>query len=284
MTSGFFLLLDDIAALMDDVATMTKTATKNTAAILGDDLAVNAAKASSFSASRELPVLWKITKGSILNKIILIPLIMALNYYYPKVVIYLLIAGGLFLAYEGAHGVWGYIFPNSHNENDESEKKGLSEDEKVKSAILTDFILSIEIVLIALSAVVDAPFKTQVMVVSLVSFGATIGVYGLVALLVRIDDFGLSIAKDEKKESIKYRIGMFLVSSLPIIIRALSVLGTFAMLLVAGEIFLHNIHIVHDILHHIPNYMAALIAAIIAGAAVMAVVNGAKFIIKFFKK
>ena len=283
MASGFFALLDDIAMLMDDISTMTKTATKNTAAILGDDLAVNAAKASTFSSSRELPVLWKITKGSILNKIILIPLIMTLNYYYPSVVIYLLIAGGIFLAYEGAHGVWGYIFP--HNEGGEKEEtKSLSEDEKVKSAILTDFILSIEIVLIALSTVTDAPFNKQVLVVSLVSFGATVGVYALVALLVRIDDFGLSIASDAPRDSGRYKFGMALVKSLPIIIRVLSIVGTFAMLLVAGEIFLHNISIVHDILHQIPNFMAALIAALVAGAAVMAVVNGVKFIINIFKK
>jgi len=208
---------------------------------------------------------------------------MTLNYYYPSVVIYLLIAGGLFLAYEGAHGVWGYIFP--HNEGEDNEQKStLSEDEKVKSAILTDFILSIEIVLIALSTVTDAPFNKQVLVVSLVSLGATVGVYALVALLVRIDDFGLSIASNEPKDSFKYKFGMALVRSLPIIIRVLSVVGTFAMLLVAGEIFLHNIHIVHDILHQIPNYMAALIASLVAGAVIMAVVNSFKWIIGSFKK
>jgi len=283
MASGFFALLDDIAMLMDDISTMTKTATKNTAAILGDDLAVNAAKASTFSSSRELPVLWKITKGSILNKIILIPLIMALNYYYPSVVIYLLIAGGLFLAYEGAHGVWGYIFPHEES-SEEGTKVTLSEDEKVKSAILTDFILSIEIVLIALSTVTDAPFNKQVMVVSLVSLGATVGVYALVALLVRIDDFGLSIASKAQEGSSRYKFGMSLVKALPIIIRVLSVVGTFAMLLVAGEIFLHNVHIVEEILHQIPNLMAALIAALVAGAAVMAVVNSIKWIISIVKK
>jgi len=283
LATGFFALLDDIAMLMDDISTMTKTATKNTAAILGDDLAVNASKASTFSSSRELPVLWKITKGSILNKIILIPLIMALNYYYPTVVIYLLIAGGVFLSYEGAHGVWGYIFPHNEGE-DKEEKSGLSEDEKVKSAILTDFILSIEIVLIALSSVTDAPFNKQVIVVSLVSLGATVGVYALVALLVRMDDFGLSIASNEPEDSFKYKFGMMLVKSLPIIVRILSIVGTFAMLLVAGEIFLHNIHIVEEILHQIPNYMAALIISLVVGAVVMAIVNSIKFIINSIKK
>ena len=285
LATGFFALLDDIAVLMDDISTMTKTATKNTAAILGDDLAVNASKASTFSSSRELPVLWKITKGSILNKIILIPLIMTLNYYYPSVVIYLLIAGGLFLAYEGVHAVWEYIFPhNEHNEEGEVVKEPQSEDEKVKSAILTDFILSIEIVLIALSTVTDATFKEQVIVVSLVSLGATVGVYALVALLVRIDDFGLSIASGASEDSFKYKFGMSLVRALPVIIRILSVVGTIAMLLVAGEIFLHNIHLVHDILHQIPNLMAALIAALIAGGVVMMIVNTIKWIIGAVKK
>jgi predicted DNA repair protein MutK len=282
LASGFFALLDDIAMLMDDISTMTKTATKNTAAILGDDLAVNAAKASTFSASRELPVLWKITKGSILNKIILIPLIMALNYYYPSLVIYLLIAGGLFLSYEGAHALWGYIFP--HETKQHSTKESLSEDAKVKSAITTDFILSIEIILIALSSVTSASFYNQVVVVSLIAFGATVGVYALVALLVRIDDFGLSIADKSEVGSARYKFGMGLVKSLPIIIRVLSIIGTFAMLLVAGEIFLHNIHLVHDILHQIPNYMAALIASIIAGGAVIGIVNSIKYIIKLIKK
>jgi predicted DNA repair protein MutK len=282
LATGFFALLDDIAVLMDDISTMTKTATKNTAAILGDDLAVNASKASTFSSSRELPVLWKITKGSILNKIILIPLIMTLNYYYPSVVIYLLIAGGLFLSYEGTHAIWEYIFP--HNEESELKKEPRSEDEKVKSAILTDFILSIEIVLIALSSVTDAPFKERVVVVSLVSLLATVGVYALVAFLVRIDDFGLSIANGASEESFKYKFGMSLVTLLPIIIRILSVVGTIAMLIVAGEIFLHNIHLVQDILHQIPNFMAALIASLIAGGVVMMFVNSIKWLVGFIKK
>jgi len=269
LSLGFFALLDDIAMLMDDISTMAKSATKNTAAILGDDLAVNAAKASNFSASRELPVIWKITKGSFLNKIILIPLIMALNYYYPKVVIYLLIGGAIYLAYEGTHALWNYIFPHS---KEEKEEKKLSEDEKVKSAILTDFILSIEIVLISLNSVREADFITQVIVVTLIAFGATIGVYGLVALLVKIDDFGLFIAKDENKNSFQYKFGMFLVKLLPIIIRILGVVGTFAMLYVAGEIFLHYIHTFEEIFHSIPTYMAALIVSILVGGVVMIVV------------
>jgi len=276
LSSGFFALLDDIAILMDDVSSMTQQATKNTAAILGDDLAVNAAKASDFAPSRELPVIWKITKGSILNKIILTPLIIALNYYFPVVVKYLLIIGALFLSYEGAHALWGYFFPNEHHDT----TKKLTEKQKVKSAIVTDFILSIEIILIALYSVQEAPFVKQAIVVFLVALAATVGVYSLVALLVRVDDFGAKITNSVKEGTFGFKFGNFLIKSLPIIIKILSIIGTFAMLLVAGSIFMHQFHIIADIMHQIPNFMANLITAIIAGGAVMSIVN----IFKMLKK
>ena len=275
MASGFFALLDDISVLMDNSATMAKTAAKNTAGVLGDDLAVSASKASNFHASRELPVLWAITKGSLLNKIIIVPVMIALSYYFPSAIVPILVLGGLFLAYEGAHGIWGYIFPHDNHE----EKKEISEKQKIKEAITTDFVLSIEIVLIALSTVQDSSLSTKIFVVSIISFLATVGVYGIVALLVRIDDIGYAIAEDAENGSAKEKFGLKLVSSLPIIIRILSIAGTFAMLLVAGGIFMHNFHILHEVMSSIPTLMGELIAALIAGGFSMLLIDGSKFLI-----
>jgi len=280
LASGFFALLDDIATLMDDVSTLSKVATKNTAGILGDDLAVNAAKASTFKPSRELPVLWAITKGSFLNKIIIIPIMLALSYFFPQAITPILLIGGTYLAYEGAHGIWGYIFPHT---DEEGNKKQISEKEKIKSAIITDFILSIEIVLIALASVKDSNIYVQVAVVSFVAFLATIGVYGIVAFLVRLDDMGYAIARGEDESSFKYKFGMMLVKSLPIIIRILSIIGVFAMLLVAGGIFMHNIPTLHEIMHSIPTLVAELIAALLIGGLAMLIFDGTKFIIKKIK-
>jgi predicted DNA repair protein MutK len=261
MATGFFALLDDIAMLMDDVSAASKVAAKNTAGVLGDDLAVNASKASTFSSSRELPVIWAITKGSLVNKVIIVPLMLLLSYYFPEAITPILILGGLFLSYEGAHGIWGYLFPHEKNENQEP----MSEKAKIKSAIITDFILSIEIVLISLASVKELDTTTQIAVVSLIAVAATVGVYGFVTLLVRLDDMGFAIANDCKVGSLRHRFGMFLVRSLPYIIKILSVVGVFAMLLVAGGIFVHNIHQLHDIiaLNHIPTLMGELIIALL---------------------
>jgi len=279
MASGFFALLDDISVLMDNSSTMIKSAAKNTVGVLGDDLAVSAAKASSFQASRELPVLWAITKGSFLNKIIIIPIMLALSYYFPNLIIYILILGGIYLAYEGVHGIWGYLFP----ENEANEKEPMGEKQKVKSAIVTDFVLSLEIVLIALSTVQNSPLTQKIIIVTAVSFLATIGVYGLVAFLVRLDDMGLAISQNAKQGSLKYKFGMFLISLLPIIVRILSVVGIFAMLMVAGGIFMHNIHILHEVMHKIPSFMGEIIAAIIIGGVAMILIDGTKFIVKKIK-
>ncbi|HHH19341.1 MAG TPA: DUF808 family protein, partial [Campylobacterales bacterium] len=200
MASGFFALFDDIALLMDDVATMSKVATKKTAGILGDDLAVNADKASGFASSRELPVLWAITKGSLLNKIIILPLVFLLSAFAPMLIVPILMIGGLYLAYEGAEKIYEYFVPHEkvHKVNSLEQTKTpeeiLSEEKaKIKSAILTDFILSIEIIIIALSTVTDQPMSVQVMVVTLIALLATVGVYGIVALIVRMDDMGYKL-------------------------------------------------------------------------------------------
>ena len=281
MASGFFALLDDIAMLMDDVSSSAKIATKQTAGVLGDDLAVNAAKASTFPPSRELPVIWAITKGSLINKIIIVPLMLILSYYYKEAITPILLLGASYLSYEGAHGIWGWLFPHSHNSNN---SKKLTEKAKIKSAILTDFILSIEIVLIALSTVNDLPIIQKSAVVFLVAFIATIGVYGFVALLVRLDDIGYAIAKDKPQGSFKQKFGLKLASLLPIIIKILSIVGVFAMLLVAGGILMHKISILEEILHPIPTLLAELLSAIFLGAILMLIIDGTKSLLVYLKK
>ena len=282
MASGFFALLDDIATLMDDLASVSKVAAKNTAGVLGDDLAVNAAKASTFSSSRELPVIWAITKGSLVNKIIIVPLMLLLSYYFPQAITPILILGGLFLSYEGAHGIWGYLFPH----NDKESKEPMSEKAKIKSAIITDFILSLEIVLIALASVQDLSFVSKVAVVSFIAIAATIGVYGLVALLVRLDDMGFALSQGASRDSFRYKFGMFLVRALPLIIKTLSVIGVIAMLLVAGGIFVHNIELLHEIViaNKMPLLIGELIIALLIGGVVMLLIDGPKAAIAYLKR
>jgi len=272
MASGFFALLDDIATLMDDVAAMTKITTKKTAGILGDDLAVNAEKASGFVSSREIPVLWAITKGSFLNKLIILPLAFLLSAFLPWSVIVILVLGGLYLSYEGAEKIYDFFVP--HPKEVTKEFKGnFTEQElldlektKIKSAIVTDFILSVEIVIIALGSVVGEPITTQIIVVSIVALIATVGVYGIVALIVRMDDFGLQlINKSNGGKGILFSIGTFLVWALPKLIKSLSVIGTIALLLVAGGIFVHNIEFLHHFLEQIPSVLRDFIVGLAVG-------------------
>jgi len=286
MASGFFALLDDIAAIMDDVAVMTKITTKKTAGILGDDLAVNAEKASGFVSSREIPVLWAITKGSLLNKLIILPLAFLLSAFVPWAIIIILILGGLYLAYEGAEKIYEFIVP--HPKSVEVDlKKDFTEQElldlektKIKSAVVTDFILSVEIVIIALGSVVNEPLVTQIIVVSIVALIATIGVYGIVALIVRMDDLGLKlIGKSEDGKGFLFFIGTFLVKALPMVIKSLSVIGTIALLLVAGGIFVHNIDYMHHFLEQIPSVLRDFIVGLAAGAVCLLLVNGVKLLL-----
>ena len=272
MSAGFFAVFDDIATLLDDAATMSKVATKNTVGILGDDLAVNAQKASGFAASRELPVLWKITKGSFKNKFIILPLAFLLSAFLPWAITPILLLGGIYLAYEGAEKILEYFFPHSNEAHEKSKELTQEEiltleNKKVKSAILTDFILSIEIIIIALGSVIEQTLPIQIIAVSVVAIVATIGVYGLVALLVRMDDFGFTlIARADKKENFTKKIGELLVTSLPKVIQFLTFIGTIAMLLVSGGIFMHNIHEIHEIFHSFPSLLAELIIGLIIGS------------------
>jgi hypothetical protein len=272
MAIGITAILDDIAALMDDMAVATKIATKKTAGILGDDLAVNAEKSSGFHASREIPVLWEITKGSFKNKAIILPVIFLLSYFAPFIIVPILLVGGLYLAFEGVEKVYEFVLHKFFKVQESTDTIVLSEEEKVKSAILTDFILSIEIIVIALGTVIDKSLGIQILAVTAVAVFATIGVYGLVALLVKIDDLGFYILSKSGSNLFLKRLGNTLVLSLPLIIKVLSVIGTIAMLIVAGGIFSHNIDLIHhlysDISYIYPIFLD-LILGLIIGAVLL---------------
>lgn len=258
MASGFFAILDDIGALMDDVAVTSKIATQKTAGILGDDLAVNAEKATGFLSSRELPVLWAITKGSFINKLIILPVVFLLNWLYAPAINYVLILGGLYLSFEGVEKIIEFLFHRNKKGHEVEEQieatKEQSPEEveksKIKSAVTTDFILSIEIVIIALGTVLEEshPFITQILVTTLVAFIATVGVYGIVALIVRMDDAGFKLIKKSNDKGVFGKLGHLLVKALPIVIKALGVIGTVALIMVAGGIFAHRIDYFHHLL------------------------------------
>ncbi len=288
MASGIFAILDDIAALMDDVALASKVATTKTAGILGDDLAVNAEKATGFVSSRELPVLWAITKGSFINKLIIVPLAFVLNVIYPPAIIVVLILGGTYLAYEGVEKILHWIFhrnehehfvTEAHPEDSESEEKA-----KVKSAISTDFILSIEIVIIALGTVLDKSLTVQILTVTVVALVATVGVYGLVALIVRMDDIGYKIITSSGGKGFGAKFGQVLVNLLPKVIRLLNVVGTIALILVAGGIFAHNIDYLHHLLPQIPSLIKEAVYGIVVGLIAVGVVTLIKKIVSSFSK
>lgn len=291
MASGFFALLDDVAALMDDVAVMGKIATKKTAGILGDDLAVNAEKASGFLSSRELPVLWAITKGSFLNKLIILPIAFLLSAFLPMAITVLLLLGAIYLAYEGAEKIYEFLFHRQHKTktvtavSKTKEEVLVQEKKKIKSAIVTDFILSIEIIIIALGTVVEKSISIQVMVVTIVAVVATVGVYGVVGVIVRMDDFGYKlIALSSKEKSISKTIGNLLVQALPLVIKALAVIGTLAMTLVAGGIYVHNIPFLHNLLHSWPSLLSELIVGLVVGVVALAIVQLLKAILNKIKK
>lgn len=282
MASGFFAVLDDVATLLDDVATMGKVATKKTSGILGDDLAVNAEKASGFVSQRELPVLWAITKGSLLNKLIILPIAFLLSAFAPWAVIAILVLGGLYLAYEGAEKIYEFFVPHSspHIPSDLEipQKSDIldMEKRKIKSAILTDFILSIEIVIIALGTVLNKPLITQILVVSFVALLATIGVYGLVALIVRMDEFGAHLIAINGENKITTSIGRFFVNALPWVIKSLSVIGTIALLLVSGGIFVHNLPFLHHLFPSVPDLLVEFLVGLLAGSVVLLFLKAGK--------
>lgn len=302
MASGFFAILDDIAALMDDVAVTAKLATKKTAGILGDDLAVNAEKATGFLSSREVPVLMKIMKGSFVNKLIIVPIVFLLQWLYAPAIKIILIIGGLYLAYEGVEKVIEFLFhrkKDGHDVVEEIEEQPVVdgetlEQQKVKSAITTDFILSLEIVIIALASAKEGfealksqfnPLLVEIATVSVVAIIATVGVYGIVALIVRMDDAGYKLIKKSGEKGFLNSVGEFLVKALPWVIKGLGVIGTIALILVAGGIFAHNIDWFHH--HFLPEWPATAreaLLGIIGGLIMVPVFMLFKRAFRFVKK
>jgi hypothetical protein len=283
MASGIFSILDDVAALMDDVAIATKIATRKTAGILGDDLAVNAEKATGFLASREIPVLWAITKGSFINKLIIVPVAFLLTAFSPIVVKVILVLGAFYLAYEGAEKIVEFLFhrPNNVHPVAHPAKEDNCENEKVKikSAITTDFILSVEIVMIALGTVLEKSVLIQVITVCLVALMATVGVYGLVALLIRVDDLGYKLIKHSQVHGLWSTLGHGLVKSLPFIIKFFSFIGTIALLLVSGGIFVHSFDYLHQSLPKWPLIIKEFLSGLAIGIIVVLAVGAVKKIL-----
>ena len=275
MASGILALFDDVAMLLDDAAAMSKIAAKKTAGLLGDDLAVNAEKATGFHASRELPVIWAISKGALLNKLIILPIAFLLSAFLPWLIVPILLLGGAYLSYEGAEKVFEWFthpHPPKPAASEKSSKQDIlqSEAHKIRAAIRTDFILSVEIIVITLEIVITQPLLVQLIVVGLIALLATIAVYGVVALLVRMDDSGIYLldrARQAKgfSRTIFMSTGTLLIAALPRVIRILAVIGTIAMLLVGGGMYVHNIEIVHHWLINLPTMLADLLVGLLLG-------------------
>ena len=269
MAAGSLLaLLDDIATILDDVSVMTQVAAKKTAGVLGDDLALNAQQVSGVHAERELPVVWAVAKGSFLNKLILVPSALAISYFAPWAITPLLMAGGAYLCFEGFEKVSHKLLVSHHEDIAQhavlanaitSAKVDLValEKEKIKGAIRTDFILSAEIIVIALGTVATVSFSQQASVVAVVAIIMTVGVYGLVACIVKLDDLGLYLMLKKGKsvyKQIQRKLGRNLLAFAPMLMRTLSVVGTLAMFMVGGSIIGHGI----PALHHWPEYMVEM--------------------------
>ncbi len=267
MAAGNLLtLLDDIAVLLDDVAVMTKVAAKKTAGVLGDDLALNAEQVTGVKANRELPVVWKVAKGSFVNKLILVPAALLISAIAPWLITPLLMLGGAFLCYEGFEKVVHKLFHDKeeqaahHQEilqavQDESVDMVEFERQKVRGAIRTDFILSAEVIVIALGSAVaaGASFTVQAVTVALIAILMTVGVYGIVAGIVRLDDAGLYLIKSTAVgvwHDVKRRLGKAILWFAPMLMKTLSVVGTAAMFIVGGGILVHGIPGSHDWIHH----------------------------------
>ena len=302
--SSLLVLLDDIAAVLDDVAMMTKVAAKKTAGVLGDDLAVNAEKVTGVRADRELPVVWAVAKGSMRNKCILVPAALLISLVAPWLITPLLIMGGLYLCFEGFEKV-AHKFLHSaaedeaHHEDlvehlaDPSVDLVAYEKDKIKGAVRTDFILSAEIIVLTLGVVAEMSFTTQVLVVAGIAFIMTVGVYGLVAGIVKLDDAGLYLMQREGEGvwvKCMHWFGQRLLEFAPWLMKALAVVGTIAMFMVGGGILIHGIHIldvwiksltqlvgdissVGPLLAALTPTLAGIVVGMLAGAMVLGVVT-----------
>ncbi|MDH6027721.1 DUF808 domain-containing protein [Vibrio splendidus] len=255
--ASLLTLLDDIATVLDDVALMSKVAAKKTAGVLGDDLALNAQQVSGVSAEREIPVVWAVAKGSFKNKLILVPAALLISAFIPWLIMPLLLIGGLFLCFEGAEKILEKLFPHSHQDDEKGEDTSTGESieeyekRKVAGAIRTDFILSAEIIVIALGTVTGTSILTQILVVSLIAVVMTIGVYGLVAGIVKLDDLGFYLQRTSNGSTIKTQLGNGLVAFAPKLMKTLAVVGTAAMFLVGGGIVVHNVPAIHHLIEPI---------------------------------
>ena len=252
MAGGFFALLDDVASILDDVAAMTKVATKKTAGVLGDDLALNANQLTGIRASRELPIIWAVSKGSLLNKAIIVPIAFLLSAFLPAVVPLILMIGGAYLCYEGVEKILHRLL-HHHEEatptqTDDAQTPEQQEQDKIRSAIRTDFILSIEIIVIALASFVGKPLLTQILGLIAVALILTAAVYGVVALIVKMDDLGLYWAARQNR--LLQMAGRALLWFAPKLLKALSVAGTAAMFIVGGHLWVENIASLHHLAQH----------------------------------
>ena len=296
MASSLLILLDDIATILDDVAVMSKMAAKKTAGVLGDDLALNAQQVSGVRTDRELPVVWAVAKGSFVNKLILVPAALLISVVAPWLITPLLMIGGLFLCYEGVEKVLHSLHHKKAKTEEEASQEltaietdmATFEKDKVKGAIRTDFILSAEIVVISLGTVAAATFSTKVMVLSVIAILMTVGVYGFVAMIVKIDDLGLYLT--QQASSFKQTIGRGLLAFAPKLMKTLTIVGTIAMFLVGGGIISHGVPLLHhftegsvDYAEHIPTVgsivgaltptLINLVIGIVAGLIVLAIVS-----------
>jgi len=270
--TSLIALIDDIATILDDVSVMTKIAAKKTAGVLGDDLALNAEQVSGVSPDRELPVVLAVAKGSFKNKLILVPGALAVSALAPWLITPMLMVGGGYLCYEGFEKI-AHLFFRSRDEDKAHHEKTIEtvagpgtdlpamEKKKIQGAIRTDFVLSLEIIVIALGTVKDAPFTSQAVVVSIIALTMTIGVYGLVAGIVKLDDGGLALLRstaDNSWEAMKRRLGRAILIFAPYLMKTLSVVGTAAMFLVGGGILLHGIPHALDYVHQLTSIVTNL--------------------------
>ncbi len=281
MASSLLALIDDIATVLDDVALLTKVAAKKTAGVLGDDLALNAQQVSGVNAERELPVVWAVAKGSAMNKAILVPAALAISAFAPWAVTPLLMLGGLFLCYEGFEKL-AHKFLHDASQDAAHREQMLQaladpavdlvafEKDKIKGAVRTDFILSAEIIAITLGTVADAPFITQLSVLVGIAVVMTIGVYGAVAGIVKLDDLGLYLTQRPGSGAgvaLQHRIGAAILKAAPYLMRALTVVGTAAMFLVGGGILTHGLgalhHTIEVLTERVTDQLGGLVGAVL---------------------
>ena len=271
--ASLFTLLDDVATILDDVALMTKTAAKKTAGLVGDDLAVNVNQLTGIAAKRELPVIWKVTKGSFANKAIIIPAALLISYFFPVLITVLLLIGGAYLAFEGMEKVIHHLkstvkSADSSDSVVSHQSTEYSKDEertKIRGPIRTDFILSAEIIIIAMGVVAHMDFMTKSLVMVSIGVGITIFVYGFVALIVKLDDMGLWLM--QKDSSVLQKLGSRMIAFMPTLMRSLAIVGTVAMFLVGGGIFTHNWPWLHGVVDGLlgDSFLAVMFIDLVVG-------------------